>query len=305
MLKVILTDTDGKTTVCGNITELEWIASKEAVAQSLKVVLAVDGELSEMQGVTVWRDNEMLFEGWVDTQTETLTAKGRTVMIRARSREAVLLDNEAMPQVYCMPSMPLLMKRHFEPLGFGTFRGSDCAMNGELNIVKGMSEWAVLRTFCQRFLGVEPRMDKNGVIDVTGIRNDDEVWISSDKCFSITRTRSRKNVISDIRARTYASGGYEMVLNSKVADRLNIRRTRYVNVVGSENKSIAATEKLLEKADNSYEKIRVEYGGYVNGGIGVELVLDGKKNGRLISEIRYSLNENGEKTTLTAEGGRK
>lgn len=74
--------------------------------------------------------------------------------IAARSMAALLLDNEAIPQTYAYPSLPLLFERHGKPYGFTEWEGEPSGFSVPFTITKGMSEWEVLSLFCSRYLKV-------------------------------------------------------------------------------------------------------------------------------------------------------
>lgn len=102
------------------------------------------------------KNHEVCFDGIVDIQKESCADK-MMLMLVARSRAALLLDNEAVPQTYGMPSLATIFARHVQPYGFTTFYGNVKAFNGELTITKGMSEWQAAAEFCTRFC-MKPRV---------------------------------------------------------------------------------------------------------------------------------------------------
>lgn len=94
-----------------------------------------------------------IFSGPIDEIRHSLSAKGNMLEISARSEIAVLLDNEAVPQTYAYPSLPLLFEDHGKPYGF-TLRQERKAEGGFAQpypVTKGMSEWEAMDSFCRRF----------------------------------------------------------------------------------------------------------------------------------------------------------
>src|SRR5699024_3417624 len=87
------------------------------------------------------RAGRVLFAGIVDEQVLSEDGDGITVELSARSRAALLLDNEAQPQIYYMPSLKLLFERHAAPCGFTGYLGRDEVFGGAFTVEKGMSEW--------------------------------------------------------------------------------------------------------------------------------------------------------------------
>ena len=79
---------------------------------------SIDGPGTEPAG-------RVLFAGIVDEQVLSESGDGITVELSARSRAALLLDNEARPQIYYMPSLKLMFERHAAPYGFTGYLGRD------------------------------------------------------------------------------------------------------------------------------------------------------------------------------------
>lgn len=297
----VLIDVNGKKSYLQKPIKVNIISSDDAPADSLYAVFAVSGPVPVLDTAYIFDGKEKIFSGKVDSQTQEKTVNGNLLTVRARSMECILLDNEAEPQTYCMPSMPLLMKRHFEPLGFYKYIGSDKAFNGEFDVVKGMSEWSVLCRFCKYFLNTVPHIDRSGVIDITGAENNETVFLTSDRCKYVKKTWDRSSLISDIYARTYTAGGYEMPLENDKAKKLGVMRKRYVNCIDSDTRTVLTARDMIRKSNSKYERIEAECTGCVFCTKGAKLIMDGEDKNFRISEVHYALDENGESTTLYAE----
>lgn len=304
MLTYILTDINDRKSTMKYPLSVSFVSSDDAPADSLTVVFAVNESVYPVVSVIVENGGERIFNGLVDTQTEQQTSGGMLLTLTARSLECILLDNEALPQTYCMPSMPLIFKRHLEVLGFKEYIGTDKAFNGEMIISKGMSEWAVLEMFCKRFLKTVPKIDCFGVIDISGRKNDEVVYISEsgkNRCISKKRILKRSCLISDIIARTCISGGYEMPLENDFAKKLGVNRRRYVNTIDSESRSVLDTKKILDKSVRNYEQFVLECNGCILCGTGAAVILEDDNKKLRVNEIHYNLNSEGETTTLYTE----
>lgn len=298
MLTYKIKDINGSETQLKYPLSVILISSDDAPADSLKAVFAVCGSIPELASVIIENGKERVFNGLVDTQTEEETSDGILLTITARSLECILLDNEALPQTYCMPSMPLIMERHLAPLGFTEYIGESKSFNGEMIISKGMSEWAVLEMFCRRFMETTPKIDCYGIIDITENDSDEVIYLSEKRCISKKRILKRSNLISDIAARTYIAGGYEMMLENETAKALGVKRKRYVNSIDSESRTVLTAKKMLSDSNNSYEEIVAEYSGCILCSVGATAVLGNDSKKMKVKEIRYSLNSSGEKTQL-------
>ncbi|MBQ3929289.1 MAG: hypothetical protein II711_04270, partial [Clostridia bacterium] len=124
---------------------------------------------------------------------------------------------------------------------------------------------------------------------------------SSRQCLSVRKTLNRSSVISDIYARTYRNGGYEMPLVNPSAHRLGIHRKRYVNSVDSKSRTVLSAKELLQKSNRQYEQWELEYSGCILCERGAKLILDGKDQHLRVRELHYYFDQNGEKTKIFAE----
>lgn len=299
MLKFILKDTNGKITELKKPLKVSFVSSEEAPADRLTAVFAVDGNIPVIESVEMLDGIERLFYGLVDEQVTEETAEGMLLTVYARSLACILLDNEAMPQTYCIPSMPLLMKRHFSPLGFDHFIGSDEAFNGEMTVSKGMSEWTVLKSFCDAFIGTVPRIHTDGTIDITGNINE-TVYLQPERIISIKRSLKNKNLISQMIARTYTGGGYEMQIENNSAKKLGIKRRRYINSIDSKSRTVLTAKRLMKKSFSEYEQITADCCGRILCSIGAQLIIGRDKKHYIVKEINYSFDSSGEHTKIYA-----
>ena len=301
MLKYILTDIKGKVTSFSKPLNMTIISSSGAPADSFSGVFAVSGRIPEILSVKVMNGAEMIFFGYVDEQTEIAEGGGSFLEIKARSIESILLDNEALPQTYCLPSMSYIFERHFRPLGFHKYIGSNQSYNGELMIRKGMSQWDVLENFCEKFVKVKPYVSADGVIDISGVVKNGSVFLGRKNIISVRKSLKRSAVISDIYARTYNAGGYDTHMKSKEADGRSIRRVRYVNAVNSKGKTVPYVQNIIDRTDKSYENYIIDNAGIISCGVGDELTVEGMKSKLKIKELHFVLNTKGEYTRIYAE----
>lgn len=301
MLRFILTDSQQHTVALRHPLKVSLSRSDQAPADRLEVVFAVTGQVPVLSSVEVRNGEERVFFGYVDEQAEEYNAKGRLLTLTARSLAAVLLDNEAAPQTYCLPSMPLLMQRHFIPLGFTAFAGSAKAYSGELTVTKGMSEWSVLQQFGRYFTRTEPKIRQDGVIDLTG-DTPQELLILPQEALLTCRHEYRPRVLfSDIWARSRIGGGYTIPLVSEKANALGIRRRRYVNVAGTRERTVLSVKEMLQKAESAYERLIVTCSGCRLAEVGSGLQLSGHTEQYRIRELYYALDSTGERTSIYAE----
>ena len=301
MLRIVLSDIRGREKRMDETVSLSIISSWDAPADSLRAVFPVRGCIREYTDISVFLGNELFFSGIVDEQNEETGEKGHFLEIRARSREAVLLDNEARPETLCLADGELIFERHFRELGFSGIKGGKLPCGGELVISKGMSEWDVLEEYCNKFTGTRPVIHNDGMIDVSGGNNSALIMLSPDKIEYVKKCLRRSGVISEIFARTYNAGGYEMRLTGNLAERKKIRRRRFVNVFETKGRSVGAARELITRSEKAYESRIIGYRELLSCRPGDRIRIRGEKNDLRIKEVHLSVDAKGCRTRIYAE----
>lgn len=297
-MNYVLTDTNGKTVVFENAVSVVLDRDKEAVADALTLVLACDVCNRDFAFVCVEHDGKVIFKGIVDEQTETQTAAAVLVEIVARSMAAVLLDNEALPQIYHKPSMDEIFRRHIQPLGFESYIGKNGILNGELSITKGLSVWRVLQMFQSSCGGAEPKVRMDGTIDVSDNREEQTVILSPKIMVERSHTKKRYSVISKVCTRGRSGAGYEIAEENPLAKKLNICRIRYLNAANTVSRSVNSGASLIAQGNRAYEYTKMRCVGCLLYPLGTKIIAEGQKDG-ILTALTYRKTMNGETTDLT------
>lgn len=158
----------GDRLLLGEPAEAALSFDQDAPADLLRVKFPADRMWEELREVEMCEKGEPAFRGIVDEQNTELSSTGLTVELVCRSREALLLDNEVMPENILSPSLALLETKLLAPLGLALGAGDAERKRGELVISKGESVWTVLERFCREFLGTEPAVDLDGLVQCGG-----------------------------------------------------------------------------------------------------------------------------------------
>lgn len=301
MMKYILKDAIKNEYVFFNPKSVTLIREKNVPADSLDVLFLTDMNEVEFAEIAVFDGSKCVFRGLVDEQIETISESGIMLEINARSLAALLLDNEAMPQSCCLPNMQLFMERNFSRLGFKDYIGNDKPKSGSMSITKGTSEWSVLEQYCRKFLGTYPRVNENGVIDIS--ENEGETTVLTNegehKIISLSRIKKRCELISEYRVRTLRGNGYEMIISNKNAKRLGVDSVRYLNSVDNGGVGIASCYENIEESNRLYDTLRLTVSGRVLMNIGDWIVLPDYELGNLrVSRLRYEADGDNELTIL-------
>lgn len=296
-MKYILTDTYGNETIFENAVSITLDMEEDAPAHGLKAAFACDFCDKDFCTVRVEDENGCIFNGIVDEQAEIQSINAVLLEITARSLAALLLDNEAVPQTYHLPSMGVIFERHLKPLGFEKYIGSDKSFGGEMTVAKGMSEWSVLSMFAGRFLGVVPKILEDGTVDVSGELPEKTVVLSGGS-MKIRRVKKRCKLISQVNSRGRSGAGYEIVTLNPLAQALGVGRRRCVNAATAVDTSVSAGDKLIQNGNAAYEHIEIICPDKLLYPLGTLIVANGTGKGRLTA-LRYHKDINGETTTLT------
>ncbi len=159
----------GEQMLLGDPLEAVLSFDRDAPADQLKAVFPAKELWEPLREVLAYDNGRGVFRGIVDEQNTRLTAEGLFVETVCRSREALLLDNEAEPVPIRNPSLAVLHKKLLEPLGFSEITGSAQCARGELHVEKGTSCWQVLAEFCREILGTEPYAGLDGTLHCEGV----------------------------------------------------------------------------------------------------------------------------------------
>ena len=300
-MKYILKDALKNEYIFFNPKSVTLIREKNVPADSLDVLFLSGINGIEYAEIAVFDGAKCVFRGIVDEQVETISESGIILEINARSLAALLLDNEAMPQSCCLPDMQLFMERNFSRLGFKEYIGNDKPKSGSMSIAKGESEWSVLEKYCRKFLDTYPRVNEDGVIDIS--ENEGETTVLTNegehKIISLSRVRKRCELISEYRVRTLRGNGYEMIINNENAERLGVDSVRYLNAVDNGGVGIASCYQNIKESNELYDTLNLTISGRVLVNIGDWIVLPDYKLGNLrVNKLRYEADGDNELTIL-------
>ncbi|MDR1254360.1 MAG: hypothetical protein LBJ95_05060 [Oscillospiraceae bacterium] len=268
-----------------------------------------NNELNFKPSFSSKKQKHLIFSGFVDEQSYLESAAGSFLKITARSLAALLLDNEAHPQIYSHPCLDTLFRKHLAPYGVTSFLGSNRIFHREFHVHKGMSEWAVLEKFCENYLNVSPRLHSNGIFDATVSKNHKNFSPSQNsnltensqslhfsnkysgiRYTSIQKYYKRHHILSDIFIRTGRSSDYSIHLKDEHSREENITKKRYIDSFDTENSAILG-EVMLSSSRNKSQEIIITSPGYIKAEIFEQASLNspkfGKINNLIVHGIKY------------------
>lgn len=235
MIKLTATLTDGTAKEFVNPISMELNKSYAAPCHQLTISFNVSEAVGEIAEAALSYEGLTLFEGIADSQTFTADENGVRLTLECRSREALLLDNEALPGVQYYLKLSDLVRRQAAAYGVEGVRGSNPSLS-QFAVYKGASVWSALDRFCRQALGRSPRLSSDGFLEtfpqgqgrvVTVSNQRDGAW----NYVSIEREINRHKVISEVRVNNFRGnlryGGYlTKVINPEA---LGVRRLRLLN----------------------------------------------------------------------------
>ena len=283
---------------------------EDVPADMLTLVFFTDKKLDEFKYIKLYHDENLIFNGIVDNQIFTLDENGKYVKLNVRSMAGLLLDNEAMPQVYNLPSITTIFNRHIKPYGFLGLIGADSTTAKEYTVLKGMSEWEALYKFCTEILNTVPIVTPENYIDIRKNKFDlnSPLKISSKGkhycySYSLEENINRYNQVSHVYVRVKNEGLYSEVLEDEDALKRGIQRKRYLNLVGDSNPTLSNGEAKISSFKKQSYRIKLKVDGYVDAKVGMQVELDDDDLGQLknlvISKIKYKLNSSKDVTEIT------
>ena len=246
--------------------------SEEGVpADSLEARFARPQGLPELCELSAYAASDTpFFAGIVDEQIESLQEDGFYLQLACRGFAALLLDSEALPQSYRLPSLQLLYSRHAAPYGFLGVRGDLSPFTDTLQVQKGESEWGVLAAFCRDYLKVEPRVTWDKRFDAAG-GAPYKRWTFGTGELPIAGFRlenRRCEAISNVYVRSSRDGAYRTEVKNPRAIARGIRRLRYLNAQDGPQTPVSFGAQLIEEGEKRAFSLTLTCPGFVPASVG-------------------------------------
>ena len=297
---------DDKIIDLGKPLEVTMNQAEDIPADDLELKFLCSGKVRELKELYVIKNNENIFSGIVDTQRVSIDDSGIFLSLVSRSKVALLLDNEAIPQTYYVPSLLNIFNRHIKPYGFDFIIGDMKSFSNEFTISKGMSEWEVLENFCADYLKVYPRVSYDGTINATGKVTGDNIFFSNVKSGiryrEIYEKINRYEIYSEVNVKATSVDSYSTIVKNDDVINRGISRRRLLNVVDNMKTPALCGELLISKSIKNSYSICLNCPGNLNIHIGDKASLYDpillNIDNLVVSEIKYTLNKRGENTKV-------
>ena len=304
MLSFFVETSDKKTMKLPAPVSVVYNSEYSVPADNISLSLPYVGEGADKADfIFAYEGDRLVFKGVVDEVITLCSFGGMRTKINARSMAGVLLDNEAQPNVYTNATPEFIFKNNLKPFGFTEFDAGTTAYYGNLNINKGMSEWQVLENYCRNKYSSIPRVEGNGRVIFDGILQSEKIVFSEhgEHSFSsFIKNIKKYRSVSEVRLRLKENSGYRSVLKNENYDS-SVMRRRFVDAL-SGRRSASTADKILNESVNSSFEITLECPYRLFDVAGKRAEVQSRTFGTItdlyIHSLRYTLDKNGEKTTV-------
>lgn len=232
-------------------SSLSLTLDEDVPAHALSASFFLDSPPPPLHTCTLSLDVSTVFSGLLDQQSFSLSAGGSVLSLAARSRHALLLDNQAAPQTYVNPSFRQLFERHAAPFGFTSFLGNPGPFRGQFIVRRGMTHWQVLSDFAAYFLGVTLRPGGDRFLDASGDPSEHTVRFSNSDGIpysSVSREYLFEKQLSHLYLQTALGAPYSGLETDQNAISLGVLRSRYLSLC-----PFLAKRSLLKSRRNAQE----------------------------------------------------
>lgn len=307
MLRFVVTYKDKTEVKIEKVLTIAMDCELGVPADSLTLTCPYSRTLSENADcISAYLENELVFTGQIDDIINIKKSDGVITKITARSLASGLLDNEAEPVTYNNPASEFIFNRLLKPFGIHSFDADDIPFYGSLKIDKGMTVWQAFYNFCKNRYGAEPRISGDGKAYFRGYKSEKKIVFGENgdniNYYTVKENKFRCKVISEVKLKLNEFGTYSGSIKNTNPDCKNIQRVRYVNAT-ADRSTIQTADKIISQSNSDSYSILLDCNGCHLNLIGHSAVLDDSVLGRIenlvVNKVRYTLDSNGEKTSVT------
>lgn len=227
MLNFVLYDLDNNSHTLDDVTSYQLQKNADAPCDGLRLSFLSKESLDEIIRVQVYDEEELIFNGYVDTQRESLDENGYESFIYARSSACLLVDNEAEPRSYKKPSVMSLFLIYAKELGFESKLPS-IICSADYIVGKGVSCYDAINDLANGVTGKSIVVSPSNQLMLPD--NSQEIKLDKFDIISEKRVINRGKPISVIDYKISTSLEYNCHLKSRFVEDKKIARKRKMNV---------------------------------------------------------------------------
>lgn len=239
MLKITITDINGKTISKEHFLSLRFSSSADTPCDALDVVFDGALEKCEYKSIKMFYNDAVMFDGVVDVQTVEYGENGVTSRIQARSNAAFLVDNACIPCTYNKPSSTDLYEKHVKKYGLAN-RLPMLAGEYGLDVSIGDSDWSVINKFIKSVSSLHLRVNAQNELTTVESASGKKICFSNDiqgsVHFSIAKVCiKRAGVVSKVTYKIDSQNNYIYHCDCKEMKDKGINTVRCVNLAELED----------------------------------------------------------------------
>jgi len=275
--------------------------SLDSPAEGMSGSFPLDGRVLELISVRVLRGGDVIFEGKIDEQRTVLSREGMVLQLEARTRGALLLDNEAMPQTLENPTTHGMFERLIARHGFLLIASQ--ASLPEFTVRKGLTLWDAFSVFTRRTYGRLPFVMGDMVIVARSDSGSAAIIGGRDIPFSrLEHTISHHRPISRVFIRD-DEGGYDTFVSNPEAPVRQIVRERFLIPAG-EFVAIPRWDSTsrIRRSMRQMQTVLAELPGFWEIRPGRGVIVDHPQvflGNLLVDQLEFTLDQRGARTVLT------
>lgn len=234
-----------------NIISYELSRDIDAACDGLRLRMFSEKPLDELVKIKAYSESELVFNGLVDVQRDSVSSNGGEVFIYARSSACVLLDNEAFPRNYHYPTALALFHSNAERFGFINKLPAFSSKYDYL-VNKGVSCFGAINNFvngiCSKSIVVSPM---NEIILPSG---DGKLDFNTLEIISERRAINRGSLVSRIDYKADGDIDYSHHIKSRFFEKRGINSSRKINLSNLPlwQREFTAKTSLLSSAKDYY-----------------------------------------------------
>lgn len=300
-LRFVLYDLEENEAAIGNLLSYELCRETDAPCDGLRLNFVNDGIMPELYKAKAYIGKKCVFNGYVDTQRETVRNNSVECFLYCRSSACLLTDSEARPFAYVSPSARALYEINI---------GSDFKYNlGDVfsdityQVSKGTSVFGVLNGFVYSVTGENIRITPEN--EIVFLKTDKMVRLDKSRIVSLKRIINRGGAISKIDYKINNSTDYIYHCVSKAMSDRKIIASKVSNIATVPDWQRETTLKsLLSAANSDYCGWKITAHGYVDVDLKNRLIADidgfDGYGDVVVNGVTHILDSNGERTVIDA-----
>lgn len=300
-LKFVLYDLAENEVAVGRLLSYELCRETDAPCDGLRLYFINGNILPELYRVKAYIGKRCVFNGYVDTQRETMRNNSVECFLYCRSSACLLTDSEAKPFAYISPSARALYEinigKNFK------YNLGEVFSDKTYQVSKGTSLFGVLNGFVYSVTGDNIRITPND--EIVLLKTDKAVGLDKSKIVTLKRIINRGGAISKIDYKINNSTDYIYHRISKVMSDKKIAASKVSNISTVPDWQRETTlRSAFSTANSDYCGWKITMCGYVDVDLTNRLISDIKDldsyGDVVVNGVTHIFDSNGERTVIDA-----